>query len=381
MNEINSFRCYKTSQLRMIKIISCLILTILIINSAKSQTYKLSLDTLNKYVNQHSESNTDKVKEIYFIIADNVKYDVAKLSNQTAIDTVKPSDKVKEVLKNGLGVCIHYAQLFDTLCKMNNISSFVVSGYTKNIDGKIAQTGHAWNVVELDNKYYLVDVTWGAGYVDNDKFFKRYDDKYLLTLPNEFAKTHMPCDPIWQLSTNPINNYEFEMGDLSKFSEENTFNFEDSIRLYVQSDLRTQIKGKKRRLEKNGITKNLTSSELNQCNTWLIYDEFNLSVDTFNEGIHLFNQYVNWKHKYFRKPKRTDEEIKEKFYNAAANLNQSFEKISSCVPPNSELKEAKENFLSQQSQLINKLEKEKNFVNDYLSTKKFFRAFIWYKSY
>jgi len=48
-----------------------------------------------------------------------------------------------------------------------------VSGYAKGYgyyQGKqFESTDHAWIAFQIDEQWYLMDPTWGAGYVDDDK--------------------------------------------------------------------------------------------------------------------------------------------------------------------------------------------------------------------
>jgi transglutaminase/protease-like cytokinesis protein 3 len=84
----------------------------------------------------------------------------------------------------------------------------VATGYPQQI--LLEETNHAWNSIWLGDGWYLLDVTWGAGYITEDKEFVRFiNDAYFLTEPEEFIKGHFPDDMQWQLLDHPISFDEF----------------------------------------------------------------------------------------------------------------------------------------------------------------------------
>ena len=44
-------------------------------------------------------------------------------------------------------------------------------------------TDHEWNAVKINNKWCLIDTTWGAGSVIEGAYVPSYDEYYLSTLP------------------------------------------------------------------------------------------------------------------------------------------------------------------------------------------------------
>lgn len=57
----------------------------------------------------------------------------------------------------GESVCEGFAQAYTMLLSTAEIESYVVSGYTS------AFAGHGWNIINIDGKYYEVDVAWDDG--------------------------------------------------------------------------------------------------------------------------------------------------------------------------------------------------------------------------
>lgn len=169
------------------------------------------------------EFSEDTIKSVYDWVAGNIKYDVKKMkeNEERGRSRKKSGFKSEEeyhnhllklVVKNKKGVCEDYSLLFDAIVKELGYESYIIEGYTKNKKGKLSKRiGHAWNAVRIDDSWKLFDLTWGAGYVEDEKrFVRKYNQEWYDTRPEEMIKTHMPYDPIWQLSENPVSYENFE---------------------------------------------------------------------------------------------------------------------------------------------------------------------------
>ena len=59
---------------------------------------------------------------------------------------------------------------------------------------------HEWNAVQIENEWYFVESTWGAGYsTDHKHFTKKFTPYYFFTPPEEYVRGHLPFDEKWQL--------------------------------------------------------------------------------------------------------------------------------------------------------------------------------------
>jgi transglutaminase/protease-like cytokinesis protein 3 len=77
------------------------------------------------------------------------------------------------------------------------------------LEGKL-QSMHGMRV-NIHNKWYLIDNTWGAGYLTKGGNFERQlEMEYLFTNPNDFIIEHFPNDSTFQLLEKPITNNDFE---------------------------------------------------------------------------------------------------------------------------------------------------------------------------
>lgn len=92
-------------------------------------------------------------------------------------------------LVNKEAVCEGYAKAFKYLMDKIGVECIIVIGTATNSKGETEN--HAWNYVNLDNKWYAVDVTWddpiviGHGYVGNDVKYR-----FFLKGSNNMDKDH-----------------------------------------------------------------------------------------------------------------------------------------------------------------------------------------------
>lgn len=120
----------------------------------------------------------------------------------------------QETLKSRKAVCEGYARTFERTASLLGIECAFISGLAKTSNmpiGKPEVLGrHAWNAVKLDNKWYLLDCTWGAGYsISSKKWQADFNPYYCFTEPGNFVKKHYPKDEKWQLLAHPISKKSF----------------------------------------------------------------------------------------------------------------------------------------------------------------------------
>lgn len=103
-----------------------------------------------------TSSDYEKVKYFYEFIIKQTDYDIDALTrNQISWR----SQGIPSVLLDEKSVCAGYSRTFQYLCKRAGIECIYVTGSAK--DGQETEIGHAWNLVNIDGKYYGVDTTWG----------------------------------------------------------------------------------------------------------------------------------------------------------------------------------------------------------------------------
>jgi hypothetical protein len=168
-----------------------------------------SLPTLAKYLAGPCKTDRDKARAVYRWITDRVAYDVQGLLTGQLGDT-----SAEAVLKSRKTVCEGYAQLFVDLCERMGVKAAKVSGYAKIVGyrpgDKFTATNHAWNAVQLDGKWHLVDCILGAGALNGKQFEKAYSDFAFLPSPEALLFSHCPKDAKWQLVEPPLTLAQFE---------------------------------------------------------------------------------------------------------------------------------------------------------------------------
>lgn len=111
---------------------------------------------IDKIISEHtSESMSDaqKVKAIHDYIILNCAYDYDNYLNNTLPDE---SYSPKGVLLNQTAVCEGYAKTFKAFMDKLEIPCEVVIGIGYGGDTE----DHAWNLVQIDNKWFHIDLTW-----------------------------------------------------------------------------------------------------------------------------------------------------------------------------------------------------------------------------
>lgn len=182
-------------------------------------------EKLAEQINQDFFTDLEKARAIYTWIALNVEYDIEayikgtnrfsytyKNNEDRLIKEEQRKKKVAEyTYKKRKGVCDGYANLFQNLSELTGIESEIIHGYSKtrigDIGRKPSRTDHAWNSVKIDDKWILIDATWGAGSVSGNYFTKEFDPVYFDTKPERFNLNHYPSDSKWVLSKISKNDF------------------------------------------------------------------------------------------------------------------------------------------------------------------------------
>jgi hypothetical protein len=167
-----------------------------------------SLAKLAEYLGKPCKTGKDKARVIYRWITDRIAY------NAEALFSGKLGDKSPEgVLKNRKAVCEGFMNLYFDLSDRLGLKAFKVVGFSKPIDAAVAtyagRPNHGWIAVHFDEKWWLVDPTWGAGMIKGKEFVKEFREFYFLAPPDQLIFSHFPQDSKWQLLEKPILQEQF----------------------------------------------------------------------------------------------------------------------------------------------------------------------------
>ncbi|MBS1782199.1 MAG: hypothetical protein JSS78_03970 [Bacteroidetes bacterium] len=169
--------------------------------------------TINAMVDSFKKLRCNEVEmtfAIYYWITHHISYDTrksffSKNVNQTA------SSALSERIANAKG----YAALFKAFCDVARIKCIVVDGLAKSHPQSIgfisSINNHCWNTVLIDNRWYYIDATWGAGTVNNHfkNFQSEYTDAWLFTNRWLFDRSHFPNKGFQPLSEESITKISF----------------------------------------------------------------------------------------------------------------------------------------------------------------------------
>lgn len=177
-------------------------------NADKAPEYlKKSLPDLVNYLVRPAKNNIQKVRAIFRWISQNISYDMNAFFDQRLIE-----EKPEKVIKQGKAVCGGYSRLFKHMCDIAGIKNEIVTGWSKGYGEQLSgRPNHAWNAVKIKLRWYLLDVTWGSGYINSQgKYIKYFQDHYFLTDPKQMIYDHFPEDEYWQQLSKPLSRKQFK---------------------------------------------------------------------------------------------------------------------------------------------------------------------------
>jgi len=181
----------------------------------RSKTVSPYLNTCSEiaaYLCDSIDTDLEKVRAIYVWICHNISYDMDfDRSKYRPVD----SEVLNYVMKYRRGICQHYATLFHAMCKHVGLKTENIAGSSRH-KGEDAIFPHGWNSIDIDGSVYMIDATWSAGYVRNDRFYPKFRDNYFLISPEEFIVEHFPSNSKHQHMKEPLSLDEFLAKDFSK---------------------------------------------------------------------------------------------------------------------------------------------------------------------
>ena len=164
---------------------------------------------MSKSKDKYSMTDVEAAYFAYKWIAYNIEIDCLGVNHGNS------STSVVATYKNGKGGPSGISNLFNTISGLLNIESDTIYGLEKYVTWNYTQfiqfKEHAWNYILIDNNYYLLDATMGAGFCSSDnRFYKRSSDFYFGTKPERFIRSHFPNDNKMQLLSKTITKSEFK---------------------------------------------------------------------------------------------------------------------------------------------------------------------------
>jgi hypothetical protein len=172
-----------------------------------------SIETVAKTLCELSPEESDRAKLLYAWVAHNIHYDDYGFNtgNYSNIDAAS-------VFENKKSVCSGYSNLVCEIGKKMGLNVVQIGGYSKGYGykqgDKLTKTDHAWNAIQINGNWQLIDATWGSGYGANEggklKSYTAYDPKWFSMPAHEFLLTHLPENAEYQFMDEPITLAQYE---------------------------------------------------------------------------------------------------------------------------------------------------------------------------
>jgi hypothetical protein len=263
------------------------------------------------YFSAAFEHDEDRLRAVYIWISENIRYEMAIMNEPGTYKHI--NELVEYALQKRRGICMHIAALYSAVANEMGYPAFLVEGLTRS-ENEVNPIGHAWNVVLLNDQWYMVDATWGSGYIQNNQFIREIDNSYFLATPEKFIYSHFPFDPIWQIQHYPLPLQSFIKG---KFTENDTtvfFNYSDSISIYSQQNKELQITHSIHRIKSQTPPHRLVNTKIDQLQKELNYlkslkgiDAFNLAINEYNSGVSSLNTFLSHREKNMKTAKSKED--------------------------------------------------------------------------
>jgi transglutaminase/protease-like cytokinesis protein 3 len=183
-------------------------------------------DSLARIVSANFSTELERTRAIYSWITSHIAYNTTGYKPRKAF-TAYPADPLdtaavwpsgdemtaRKAMLRREAVCDGYSRLFKVVCQYAGIEAEIINGYgrTNTTNDSRFRTNHTWNAVRIDSGWYLLDVTWAAGYINFlDDFVTKQNDFYFLTPPELFINDHYPEELRWTLLSQPSTPAEFK---------------------------------------------------------------------------------------------------------------------------------------------------------------------------
>lgn len=159
-----------------------------------------NVENVKKEIIESANGNTiDKLRIIHDYLVDNTEYDA---NDGTMVYNIYGT------LVNGRSVCEGYARSFKYILDDLGIPCIIACGIGRNRSGETES--HAWNYVQIDGKWYAIDVTWDDPVITGGNGILTDENRYgyFLKGSNLFFKDHFE-------DGNIVGDAEFRYPEIS----------------------------------------------------------------------------------------------------------------------------------------------------------------------
>ena len=260
--------------------------------------------TLAAYFRQKLNNPDDQVRAIYHWIANNIEYNVYT-SFVSRYEEYSEEKEAMKTLAERKGTCQQYTVLFKMLCEECGVDVCLIHGYNKS--GKyLLPDSHQWCAARIGSEWCMFDPTWGAGYIENYTFVPSPNDRYFKVAPDSLLKTHMPFDPLWQMSTHPLSYKEFDSGEKDTLRTSPYFAWKDTLSHYLQQTPLERMESMSARMqfykENNPLVRNellLIASNIRITRLQHLIDTYNLAMELQGVASDSINKFIRYRNATF----------------------------------------------------------------------------------
>ncbi len=201
-----------------------------------------SLDTFANYVKVQQFDDLSKAALIYTILALEVRYDIDAFRQSGSLGNVRLAE-AKTVWSRRLGVCSGYVAVYRYVASKVGLQTYEVNGFARSADGEQLswqQPNHAWVALLIGKQWHLIEPTWGAGGLQDDRYIHRFERSWFDLQPQAAILTHFPSAPMFQLLPCEVDLATIKKGSDQAISAKagqkmRCQSFQDSLAAFVQT--------------------------------------------------------------------------------------------------------------------------------------------------
>lgn len=174
------------------------------------ESKKIFEDSANKIIDKANTYSTEYLKEKYVhdTLIEMNKYDENEKLNQSAYSA----------LVKGKTVCAGYSRAFQYIMNKLGITTYYIAGDSAG--------DHSWNIIELENEFYNVDLTWDDQKITTYRYFNVPDSVFSKTHIRKDLSIYMPVcrgtkyyNYETKIETTPIPEYEEDIEEPKREKE------------------------------------------------------------------------------------------------------------------------------------------------------------------
>jgi len=256
------------------------------------------IKALASFIKTNFETDLQQAAAIYWWLGKYIRYDAASALKQRSISYKSQQQITNEAFSSRKAVCEGYAGIMDSVFRLLHIPSYIISGYTRQGE-TISAVPHAWIAAKIAGHWHFFDPTWASGYLNGRRFEAQFNPDFFQLSPDEMRKTHIPYDPIWQFSNDPISHQEFITEKINTTKSRQYFAYTDSIQVFLSLQPEQQFLAEYNRIMreyyphealKNRLDFLSDNLEIVQHNQQV--NQLNSATTSYNEAVLAFNNYV-----------------------------------------------------------------------------------------